>query len=370
MRFGDGRLVDYRHKLIGQSFSSARRGFYFHQLRDNLNKGNANYTIMTRNLFLLVLTVFCSIYTLGSSPKPVNDQRIDRIEMVLSDYQHRVDSLEYEQSFFTAKLEATEALMTRHFSVISNELSASDRFLVYFGVFLTLLSVFLGVFITTMQNKMKDMSIQVSDMEADITKKRDEIVLIKEQINNHFDEYYNRIRRADTVSLLKRLDAVPQDISNLIRSLSARDLEPEDFDVLISAYKKLVESGKEDAPVDLAGPSYGFEYKVLFFQHFPGKAISEDFLRIRIQPEFKSLVSCCFDNDIKKSLSDIAPILHQTGLAFDRVSLLSDLLQALRESEFKDNAEVFSILQNGIADEELWEKANAAINKDDKPEEE
>lgn len=325
---------------------------------------------MTKKLFLLVLTVFCSIYTLGSSPKPSNDQRIDRIEKDLSNYRHRVDSLEYEQSFFASKLDATEALTNQHFSAISNELSASDRFLVYFGIFLTLLTAFLGVYISRMQNKMKDMSKQVSDMEADITKKRDEIVSIKEQINNRFDEYYNRIRRADTVSLLKRLDAVPQDISNLIRSLSARDLEPEDFDVLKSAYKKLVESGKEGKLVDFAGPTYGFEYMILFFQHFPGKSITDDFLRIRIQPEFKSLITCCFDNDIKKSLSDIVPVLHQTGLAFDRVSLLADLLQALRESEFKDNAEVFSILQNGIADEELWEKANAAINKYDKPEEE
>lgn len=322
----------------------------------------ANNIIMTRKLLLSVLTLLCSIYVFGSSPNLAHDQRIDRIEKELSQYRHTLDSLENGQSFFATKLEATEALMNEHLSVISNELSASDRFLVYFGIFLTVLSIMLGVLVSTMERKMKDMSKQVSDMEADITKKRDEIVQIKDQINNHFDDFYNRIRRADTVSLLKRLDAVPLDISNLIRVLSARDLESEDFDVLKSAYKKLIESGKEAERVEVTGPTYGFEYKVLFFQHFPGKSITDDLLRNRIQTDFSGLIDCCFDNDIKKSMSDIAPILHQTGLAFDRVTLLTDLLQALRESEFKDNAEVFSILQNGIADDELWDKANAAIN--------
>ena len=247
---------------------------------------------MTQKLFLLVLTVFCSIYAFGSSPKHANVQRIDQIENDLSHYRHKVDSLEYEQSFFASKLEAAETLMNQHFSVISNEFSASDRFLVYFGIFLTLLSIFLGVYISTMQNKMKDMSKQVSDMEADITKKRDEIVKIKDQINNHFDEFYNRIRRADTVSLLKRLDVVPLDISNLIRVLSARDLEPEDFDALKSAYKKLIESGKEDELVEVVGPTYGFEYKLLFFQHFPGKAINDEFLRNDYKKQKKCKKRC------------------------------------------------------------------------------
>ena len=45
------------------------------------------------------------------------------------------------------------------------------------------------------------------------------------------------------------------------------------------------------------------------------------------------------------------------------IGLTKDLLLAFRGSEFKNNVEVFSILQNGIADEELWKAANEMIDR-------
>ena len=320
--------------------------------------------VMLRKIVLSALFFLCFIVVNGAPTKSTNELRIGKIEEELSQYRHSIDSLEYGQRCVSTKLEANEALMNHHLDVISNELSASDRFLEYFGVFLTLLSLALGAYVTWMQSRVKKMSDFVDGLEKEITKKRDEIVSIQEQINSSFDELYLRIRRTDTANLVKRLEVVPMDISNTIRTLSVRDLEAEDFDALKNAYKKLIDIGKEENSIGALGPSYGFGYRVLFFQHFLGKAISDDFLRNHIQSDFGALVGCCFENDILKSMSDIAPVLHQRGVAFDRVTLLKDLLLAIRKSEFKANAEVFSILQNGIADDDLWTTANALVEEE------
>lgn len=316
---------------------------------------------MLRKVVISVLLLFCFIAVNGAPAKTTNEQRIGKIEEELSQFRHTIDSLGYGQMRVSKKLDASEALMNQHLAIISNALSSSDRFLGYFGVFLTLLSLGLGLYVASIQRRVKEMSDLVASMEKEITDKRDEIVSIQGQINSSFDDLYLKIRRTDTANLVKRLEMVPLDISNTIRLLSVRDLEAEDFEVLKNAYKKLIELGKEDDNLDALGLTYGFGYRMLLFQHFLGRSISDDFLRARIQSDFGELIGCCFENDILKSMSDIAPALHQRGVAYDRVILLKDLLLALRKSEFKDNAEVFSILQNGIADEDLWTTANAMV---------
>lgn len=321
---------------------------------------------MFRKLLLSLFALFCFVLSFGAPSKVGEGKRIDRIEVEISGYRHAIDSLEYGQTCVMARLESAEAMIGHHMSAISNELSASDRFLTYFGIFLTILALVLGVYVTWMQNRVQKMSEQVASMEEDITKKRDEIVLIQNQINSGFDELFQRIRRADTASYVKRLEIVPMDVANIVDLLLARELAAEDFDVLKRAYVKLVEMGKEDVVRSFGGTSYGAKYKLLFFQFFPGRAIEDDFLRDRIWGSFSWLVKCCFENDIKKSMSDIAAVLHHTNVAFDRTSLLKDLLLALRGSEFKNNAEVFAILENGVADEELWKKANEMGEKEGK----
>ena len=314
---------------------------------------------MTKRFLLSVVTVFCFVLSYGAPSKVNSDQRIVKIEEELSLYRHAFDSLEYRQSCLVSRVESAESLMEHHLAVISNELSASDRFLGFFGLFLTLLAIGLGVYVTWMQSRVKRISEQVD-------KKSKEIEEIQNHINSGFDEFYKKIRRTDTANYVKRLESVPMDVANIIDIMLVRELEAEDFDVLKSAFKKLVELGKEnEIPRPQESTSYGAKYCMLFFQFFLGNSIRDDFLRERIRNRFSWLVNCCFEVDIKKAMSDVAPVLHQTGVAFDRVALLKDLLLALRGSAFKNNTEVFAILQNGIADDELWKAANDMAEKAD-----
>ena len=57
-------------------------------------------------------------------------------------------------------------------------------------------------------------------------------------------------------------------------------------------------------------------------------------------------------------MSDIAIVLRKPGLPIDRVDVLKKLLVALDSSKFKDDESVYSILQNGINDAELWKEAH------------
>ena len=190
-----------------------------------------------------------------------------------------------------------------------------------------------------------------------------EVEDLVEKINNNFDSLFQRIRRADTLEYLKRLETVPQDVINLKEILLARELEPSDFHYLQKAYTKLVDIGKEAGGEDLFGHNYGSSYRLLLFQHFCGQSVEDSFLRDRMVADFGRLVSCCFDNDIRKSLSDVVPVLKKKDVAFDRVDVLKKLLSALKQSEFGKDADILNILKNGIADERLWEAATASTEE-------
>lgn len=278
----------------------------------------------------------------------------DSLEKSIIDI-HRIES---KQDILIYRIDAIDKLMEHSSSAITNELSASNKVLTVSSLVISLVAILLGIFVTWMQSKVSKISRTVQDLSRDVEKKKNEVERLVNEINTDFDSLFIRIRRADTLEYLKRLEDVPKDIANLSDLLLARELEPEDFQYLKNAYVKLVDSGDENAGGNAFVNNYGNCYRLLFFQHFCGQSVEDDFLRDRMVVDFERLVPCCFDNDIKKSLSELAPVLNKRDVTYDRVNILTSLLSALHKSKFKNNADVFTILKNGIADEELWRAAN------------
>lgn len=309
----------------------------------------------------ITLITFIVFFASFAADKPT-ETRLKQIEESVIQISQDQHVLEGEQDILYKKTVAIDELIAQSTSAISSEIAASDRLMGILTMVLSIVAVFLGLYVAWMQQRMRKMSDTVQSMTEEVEKKKNEVSELVDMINTNFDTLYERIRRADTRAYVKRLEQVPLDDMNIGDLLLARDLEDEDYVALKNAYMKVIEIGKENYRPRFTGPSHGECYRLLFFQHFLGRAIEDDAIRDRVVDDFDRLVQCCFDNDIKKSLSAIAPVLSRRNVPYDRVIVLRKLLEALDKSEFKDNKQLYDILQNGIADEDLWSAARATIS--------
>lgn len=307
-----------------------------------------------------VVIVCCIVAFVGHSSWAADlgtEARLIQVEASVADISHCQRVMENEVSLLEKKTDAIGELVSESTSTISNEIAASDRLMGILSVVISIMVVVLGIYVAWMQRRVFQISDTVKRMSDEVEKKKEEVSNLAKEINSNFEALYLRIRRADTKAYVRRLEQVPLDDMNFGDLLLARELEDEDFIPLKNAYIKVVELGKESFRPRFAGPDHGEMYRLLFFQHFLGRAVLDDFLRGKLVPDFDRLVMCCFDNDIKKCMSDIAPVLSHRSVPFDRVSVLKKLLEALDKSEFCDDEEVYTILKNGISDEDLWEAA-------------
>lgn len=301
--------------------------------------------------FLMALFLFVSTLTSLCAADKKTESRLQEIERSIESSSYSISIAEKRQDVLDSQLHSLESLIDSTHTAISNEIAASDRLMSRAAIILTIIAVLLGVYITWLFNRVQSLSETIKSMSDEVDAKKTQVEKLVNDVNNQFDSFFQKIRRADTVEYLKRLEKVPMDITNLTDLLLARELEPEDFDLLKNAYRILYEQ-TDNHPQ----PKYSFKYQLLFFQHFFGNCIEDDYLREGIVQNFLILINCCFDNDIKKSLSDLAIVLKKPDLPFDRVDVLRKLLDALDQSKYKDDEPVYSILQNGINDAALWEK--------------
>lgn len=310
---------------------------------------------MKKLIFLLLSSFFVPVLFAADNKTELRLQQIEESVSAIKLQQHSYDG---EQKLLQEKTKAIWDMIDVSNGSIANEIAASERLMGIMALVIALAAIFVGLYVTILHNRILKMSDTVKSISKDVEKKEIEVNELVDDINEHFDSLYTRIRRADTKEYVKRLERVPLDIVNLGEILLARELEQEDFEVLKRAYKNLIKSGKESEHPGLMRPSYGESYRLQFFQHFAGKSISDDFLRGQVLDDLNRIVKCCFDNDIKKSLSDLAPELRKRTVPFDRLVVLKKIIAALDQSEFKGNADVYDIIENGIADPELWAMAN------------
>lgn len=308
---------------------------------------------------ILMMLVFVPIYGKNNPTEKYRVGLKDSVEQIIQD----IRRIQTEQEVLDMKIDALEQLIDSSSSVIANEFSASNRVLTVSALVIAVIAILLGLFVAWIQNKVSKMSDTVKALTLSVEGKKKEVEDLVTEINTNFDSLFKRIRRADTLEYLKRLEAVPQDVTNIMEILLARELEPDDFQYLQRAYIKLVDIGEEDGGQNLYGQDYGSRYRLLLFQHFCGHSIEDPFLRDRMVADLDRLVSCCFDNDIRKSLSDVALVLEKRDGTFDRLDVLIKLLSALKRSKFGTDADILNILKNGIADKQLWKAANVSIEE-------
>ena len=107
---------------------------------------------------------------------------------------------------------------------------------------------------------------QVKETEQKVSTVKSDILDLNKMINNDIESIYERLKREETTTYLKRLVYEPNDIVNLISMLVSRELNINDFKYLLVAYKKSKENlVNED---DVMGTHYQSLYLIVFFSIF------------------------------------------------------------------------------------------------------
>lgn len=260
-----------------------------------------------------------------------------------------IDTLKYLQTI-DENIEAMKYIVDLSNSTIANEISAVNTLLVSFTIVFSILGILLGLYISWLQRKVSNMNINIGNKEKEIIKLANKVVKTENMIKSDISGLYNKLRKEETISLLKRLELEPMDITNIGDLLLARHLEDDCFPLLKNAFLRLLSLGEEaDEGSSLFNTnSYRKQFLLLFFQHYMYFSIQDDDLRDEIVNVFEFCMRCAFKRDIIKSTEDFCKALAVSCASFDKKVLLTNYLKALNKSKFSNLVELKNIFQENV----------------------
>lgn len=324
---------------------------------------------MKKLIFFISLCLFvsCAVsaQTLQSRVNKVietvnkNEAEIKEVESKIDKLSDRFDNLEYA-------VDKQKDIIAQEQSAIENSLGSASQTLSIFsyilgaiGVLITILGFGLGVYISKKQKKVESLLQIVEEkknavelLNTTIEETSRTMQQLNDDINKDVEGLYQRLRREETVTLLKRLVDVPEDISNIDSLLLSRTLDPEDFELLLKAYTKLMSENSEYAE-NLSFSSYKRRYLLLFFQHFCGKSIQSSLLRNDIISYLSLAIQCAFKTDIKNSISSLIETLNNTTIEEGNEYILTKFIAAFNSSKHKNYIEPYQL---------IVDKCNDSIN--------
>ena len=191
---------------------------------------------------------------------------IDTVQVEMSDNTKTINeitkNIDIIYYFITKQCE----LIGKEQIAIENSLNATSLRLDIFAIIIAVVGIFLGVYINRKENKIQNLLSQVKETEQKVSTVKSDILDLNKMINNDIESIYERLKREETTTYLKRLVYEPNDIVNLISMLVSRELNINDFKYLLVAYKKSKENlVNED---DVMGTHYQSLYLIVFFSIF------------------------------------------------------------------------------------------------------
>ena len=267
--------------------------------------------------------------------------------LLLLDIGMQEDTTQYLQNI-NDNVDAVLHIVDVSNSTIANEISAINTMLVAFTIVFGVVGVLLGVYISWLQRKVSKMSDNIAEKEQKIINLANTVEETDRKIHTDIGGLYEDLRKEETMTLLRRLEEEPLDISNLSSLLMTRTLSGEGFVILKKAYIKLKSLGPEIDNDRFLEPSFRQQYIVIFFQHYLRESVLDEDMRPDIVKECKYSMNCAFKRDIIKSTEDFCMALSDSKVQFDRVLLVVDYLKALNQSKYANFVELKSIFQEKL----------------------
>jgi hypothetical protein len=254
--------------------------------------------IIFANVFIGIVLVVPSS-ALGKTTAPLTEEQI-------RPYLRQIESTTDEVGLLRKELEDTEENyrtlydgLSQQNDRLSDQISWTNALISIFAFVFTVVGVVLGIWIGKKYDEIKEIEKIAKDTQEDIDSKA--------------EKTYEKLRRQDTVGLLRRLEAVPEDIQNIGTLLFSRDLLECDFAALKNIYLKVKNDSSADLklPGAVAGETV---YAALLFQHFPYQvAIDREIADMMIDGLGQGLVSGMFERDLARVFAAAIRILIEKG---------------------------------------------------------
>lgn len=279
---------------------------------------------------------------------------VRQLDLKIDGMNQTVENLSNQMDLITYTVNAQKDIISQEQSAIENSMNSISVLLTIFSIALSLGGIALGWYINRKENNMRELLNKVETKKAEVerleekaSKTKDEIVKLNDDMTNDIEGLYTRLRREETVTLLKRLVYEPNDIGNLATMLLSRELEDSDFKYVLLAYRNL-ENRENDDGIERQGflsqlSSKG-HYLVLFYQHFCGQAINNELVRDDLIKFIPKVLKAAFKKDIDKSTNSLIGCLNSDNFQGEKNEILYKYIQDLGESKFKEYEKPYEII--------------------------
>lgn len=273
------------------------------------------------------------------------------------------DTLLYVQNV-SSDLDAVKNIIEASNSSIGNQISMLNVFVSGFSLLFVIAGVFLGMYISRLEKRVVKIKDDIERKETTVKMLAETVEETDKKIQSDIGGLYVKLREEESLALLKRLDDEPQDITNIASLLLARQLRPDGFLILKTAFLKLLQLGDVANEGDFVYPSYKEQYLLLFFQHYMKFSMMDDNIREELCPFFSKGIRAAFKRDIINTTVDLCYALSDNSATFDKGTILVDYLKAINSSKYSDLAELKYILENNISNQNLLPNAIEKCTQD------
>lgn len=295
-----------------------------------------------RKLIILFLLITSTVIA-QKKQDSINKVLLDKTSLELNQSKLKIDSLQKAFERLDSKYDYQVKVNEQTLNSISNQIGAASFNLTIFGILFGIAALGLGIYVTYIERKIIKIREDNEELLAKSLKVKEDVVSINDKIQNDIYSLFLQIKREETVHILKRLEKIPKDVSNLLNELLSRELQKSDFESLKKAYLKLGED---------TSYNYKDDYKLLFFQHFLDLSLKDDIISKELKGSFGHSIRCAFENDIIKSTEDFMKVILDLGYQ-KKEEEINEFIKGLSQSEHKNFNKVYEII------------IKALVNRDD-----
>ncbi len=321
---------------------------------------------MKRLVILFSLCLLCASITAQSVKNVVNNlsSTVDSHSEQINDIKNDVVAINDKIENIDYALCHQNELIVHEHNAISNSMSSIAILLTAVSILIAFGGLILGWFINNRAKTMQELLAQAEDVKKRMSQTKNDIVDINDSIHNDIEKLYQKLRREETKTLLKRLVYEPQDIDNIINLLLSRKLEDDDFKLLLAAYRNYKNESVsntnisyDDANIDLL-ENNKHNYMLLFFQHFCGQASLHELTHEDLVGYFEGAIKCAFKKDINNSTLSLVACMNKADNVYDVKELLIKYITALYKSKFNSYEEPYKIIVTKYHDkktlQQIW----------------
>lgn len=249
----------------------------------------------------------------------------------------QIENLKTKFEALEKKSITNEAIDSKTYNSISNQISAASLSITIFGIIFGLVAIGIGIYVTYVERKIIKIGEENKELLEQNKKIKTDVQEINRLIQKDIYGLFIKIKREETSHILDRLQKIPKDISNLSTQLFSRELERGDFEKLKFAFNKL---NQDDY-------AYKNTYLILFFQHFADLAISDFNTKKSMFEYMPNAISCSFDNDILKSTTDLFTLFVDKGIInFKRE--INKYFEGVGHSIYKNHKPLYELIFNKL----------------------